>query len=252
MGAEDIRVDPRGRAGTTEGRDLRVLPRLRSRRARRVVGLLLLLPAIGFVLTLTLALVYSAVSPPSTLMLGRWLTLQPVAHEAVPLARIAPALVQAVMTAEDQRFCLHRGVDFGALREVVEDEDSPSRGASTLSMQTVKNVFLWPGRSYVRKALEIPMALAMDALWGKRRMMETYLNVAEWGDGIYGAQAAARHWFRKDARDLGRGEAALLAAVLPNPIARSAGQPSRGVRALAARIQARMGQVEGLMGCLKP
>ena len=252
MREDEIRLDPAERAQTTPGRDLRVLARRPvSRRGRRIVGLILLLPAIGVVLTLTLALVYSALTPPSTLMLGRWVTLQPVSREAVPLQAIAAALPEAVIASEDQRFCLDYGVDFGAIREVVEDEDSPARGASTLAMQTVKNVFLWPGRSYVRKGLEIPLALALDALWGKRRMMEIYLNVAEWGDGIYGAQAASRHWFRKDARDLTRGEAALLVAVLPNPITRNAGRPSPGVRARAAQIQAMMGRLDGLTGCLQ-
>lgn len=239
------------------GRDLRrVSP---SRKAvparrfglRRAATLITLAPVAVLVVTLTLALVYSVVTPPSTLMLGRWLTLQDVQRESVPLEAIAPALVQAVMASEDQRFCLHNGVDWGALREVVDDEEGPSRGASTITMQTVKNVFLWPGRSYIRKGLEIPLAVMADALWGKRRTLEIYLNVAEWGEGIFGAEAAARHWFRKSARDLTRGEAALLAAVLPNPILRSAGKPTRGVRAIAARIQARMGQVDGLMGCLK-
>nr|WP_210035567.1 monofunctional biosynthetic peptidoglycan transglycosylase [Methylobacterium sp. PvR107] len=216
-----------------------------------MVGALLLLPAIAFIVILTLALVYSALMPPSTLMLGRWLTLQPVSRDAVSLSEIAPVLSQAVIASEDQRFCLDHGVDIGAIREVVEDEDSPSRGASTIAMQTVKNVFLWPGRSYIRKAVEIPLALALDTLWGKRRMMEIYLNVAEWGDGIYGAQAASRHWFNKDASRLTRGEAALLAAVLPNPITRSAGRPSPGVRRRAAQIQALMGQVEGLTSCVR-
>ena len=252
MREDEVGLDPAERARTAPGRDLRAVARRPvSRRGRRIVGLVLLLPAIGFVLTLTQALVYSAVTPPSTLMLGRWLTGQPVSREAVPLRAIAAALPEAVIASEDQRFCLDHGVDFDAIREAVEDEDSPARGASTLAMQTVKNVFLWPGRSYVRKALEIPLALALDALWGKRRMMEIYLNVAEWGDGIYGAQAASRHWFRKDARDLSRGEAALLAAVLPNPITRNAGRPSPGVRARAAQIQAMMGRLEGLTGCLQ-
>ena len=233
------------------GRDRPLARPRRSRPVRRIVGILLLLPAVGFVLALTLALVYSAVMPPSTLMLGRWLTLQPVSRDPVPLSAIAPALAQAVIASEDQRFCLDHGVDFGAIRDVVEDEDSPSRGASTIAMQTVKNVFLWPGRSYIRKAVEIPLALVLDTLWGKRRMMEIYLNVAEWGDGIYGAQAASRHWFGKDASRLTRSEAALLAAVLPNPITRSAGRPSPGVRRRAARIQAMMGQVEGLTGCVR-
>lgn len=219
-------------------------------RPRRIVGLVMLLPVIAIILTLALALVYLAATPPSTLMLGRWLTLKPVTRDAVPLAAIAPALVQAVIASEDQRYCAHDGVDWNAIRTVVDDEEGPSRGASTIPMQTVKNVFLWPGRSYIRKGLEIPLALLSDAVWGKRRMMEIYLNVAEWGEGIFGAEAAARHWFGKSARDISRGEAALLAAVLPNPVTRSAGKPSRGVRARASRIQERMGGVNGLMGCL--
>lgn len=225
--------------------------RRQTKRLRRVVGVIMLLPLIVLALFLGLALVYSALSPPSTLMLGRWLTLQPVTRDAVGLDAISPLLVQAVIASEDQRFCQHGGVDWDALRDVVDDEEGPSRGASTISMQAVKNVFLWPGRSFIRKGLEIPLALIVDTLWGKRRMMEVYLNVAEWGEGVFGAQAASRHWFGKSARDLSRNEAALLAAVLPNPNLRSAGKPSRGVRAAAARITARMNGVGGLMGCLK-
>lgn len=218
---------------------------------RRVVSLIMLLPVIALALTLALALVYSALTPPSTLMLGRWLTLQPVARSAVGLEAMSPFLIQAVIASEDQRFCLHNGVDWAALRDVVDDEEGPSRGASTVTMQTVKNVFLWPGRSFLRKALEIPLAVAADAVWGKRRTMEIYLNVAEWGEGVFGAEAASRHWFGKPARDLSRTEAALLAATLPNPIARSAGKPSRGVKAIAGRIQSRMSGVSGLMGCMR-
>jgi len=225
--------------------------RRRSRGLRRIVNLILLLPVIGLVLLLSLALVYSALTPPSTLMLGRWLTLKPVDRQAVGLDAISPYLVQAVVASEDQRYCLHNGVDWGALRDVVDDEEGPSRGASTIPMQTVKNVFLWPGRSVIRKALEIPLALMADTLWGKPRTMEIYLNIAEWGEGVFGAEAAARRWFGKPARVLTRGEAALLAAVLPNPILRNPALPSRGVRAQAARIQTRMNGVSGLMGCLK-
>ncbi|WP_430929560.1 monofunctional biosynthetic peptidoglycan transglycosylase [Methylobacterium tardum] len=251
MSGNEIAVGEAGRRRGAAGRDLPLARPRRSRPVRQIVGATILLPAVAFVVVLTLALVYSAVMPPSTLMLGRWLTLQPVSRDAVSLSEIAPALPQAVIASEDQRFCLDHGVDLGAIREVVEDEDSPSRGASAIAMQTVKNVFLWPGRSYIRKAVEIPLALALDTLWGKRRMMEIYLNVAEWGDGIYGAQAASRHWFNKDASRLTRGEAALLAAVLPNPITRSAGRPSPGVRRRAAQIQAMMGQIEGLTGCVR-
>jgi monofunctional glycosyltransferase len=188
--------------------------------------------------------------PPSTLMLGRWLIGRPVDRVAVPFSAISPNLVNAVIASEDQRFCLHRGVDWDALTEVVDDDEGPSRGASTLSMQTAKNVFLWPGRSYLRKAMEIPLAMALDVLWGKRRMLEIYLNVAEWGDGVYGAESAARHWFGKDARDLTRREAALLAVALPNPIRRNPRRPGPGLRQLAGRIEGRMPGMAALTGCL--
>ncbi|RZK97679.1 MAG: monofunctional biosynthetic peptidoglycan transglycosylase, partial [Methylobacterium sp.] len=178
--------------------------RKRARGLRRIVNLILLLPVIGLVLLLSLALVYSALTPPSTLMLGRWLTLQSVDRQAVGLDAISPYLVQAVIASEDQRYCLHNGVDWGALRDVVDDEEGPSRGASTISMQTVKNVFLWPGRSVIRKALEIPLAVVADTLWGKPRTLEIYLNIAEWGEGVFGAEAAARRWFGKPARALTR------------------------------------------------
>lgn len=257
--AEEVRIQRREegverplRHLTGQGNAARtVIERKGGRRARRLVSLVLLLPLIVLASFLLLALVYSAVTPPSTLMLGRWLTLRSVEREAAPFTAISPHLVQAVIASEDQRYCLHNGVDWGALRDVIDDDEGPSRGASTIPMQTVKNVFLWPGRSVVRKALEIPLALIADAVWGKRRTMEIYLNVAEWGDGVFGAEAAAKRWFGKSARDLTRGEAALLAAVLPNPIRRNAALPSRGVRAAAARIQARMGGVSGLMGCLR-
>ncbi len=225
-------------------------PRPGARR-RRALRALVLVPVMAVALMLALALVYRAVTPPSTLMLGRWLSGQGATREAVPLEAIAPALVQGVIASEDQRFCAHGGVDWGALRTVISDEDGPSRGASTVTMQTAKNVFLWPGRSYLRKALEIPLALALDAVWGKRRTMEVYLNVAEWGEGIFGAEAAAWHWFGKPARDLSRGEAALLVAALPNPIARNPARPSRPLKALAERIQARMARLGGLAECVR-
>ena len=192
---------------------------------------------------LALAVVGSVVLlPPSTLMIGRWLTGRTVERVGVPLDAIAPALPAAVIASEDARFCLHGGVDWGALRQVVQDsdEDGPDRGASTLTMQTAKNVFLWPSRSYLRKAVEIPLALALDLVWGKRRTIEVYLNVAEWGEGLFGAEAAARRYFGKSARDLTTGEAALLATSLPNPRLRDPLRPTRLQRTLAARLPARM------------
>jgi len=201
-----------------------------------------------------LGLAYRVVTPVSTLMLGRWLTLQSVARDAVSLDAVAPALPLAVLASEDARFCRHRGVDWDALRDVLDDadEDGPSRGASTISMQTAKNLFLWPSRSYVRKGLEIPIALYLDAIWPKRRMIEVYLNIAEWGEGVFGAEAAAQRYFRKRARDLSRREAALLAAALPNPILRNPARPSRRHQALALRLVARMEGAAPFADCLRP
>ncbi|AMJ63735.1 monofunctional biosynthetic peptidoglycan transglycosylase [Bosea sp. PAMC 26642] len=209
--------------------------------------------AFGILAALLLALVlFRFVPVPSTLMLGRWLTLQPVERQWVPLTQISPALIRAVIAAEDQRFCSHAGVDWVELNTVMEDEDGPSRGASTLTMQTAKNVFLWPGRSYVRKALEIPLAMAIDFAWPKPRIIEVYLNVAEWGDGLFGAEAAAQRYFRKPAARLNASEAARLAGALPNPIARDPARPSRGLQSAAGRVQRRVGQLGPLGDCAVP
>ncbi|MCU0820697.1 MAG: monofunctional biosynthetic peptidoglycan transglycosylase [Beijerinckiaceae bacterium] len=183
----------------------------------------------------------------STLMLGRWVTFQPVERDWVSLSSISPALARAVIASEDQRFCGHWGVDFVELQAVLEDEGGPGRGASTITMQVAKNVYLWPGRSYIRKGLELPLALVIDSAWGKRRVMEIYLNVAEWGEGIFGAEAAAQHYFKKSARVLNAAEAARLAAVLPNPILRDAGRPSTASR----RVLGQMGGVDGLTNCVE-
>ena len=144
------------------------------------------------------------------------------------------------MAAEDARFCIHHGIDFGELRAAIEDADdiSEMRGGSTIAQQTAKNLFLWQGRSVIRKALEFPLALWLDLVLGKRRLMEIYLNIAEWGpNGEFGAEAAARHAFDRSARELGAREAALLAAILPNPVSRSAARPGAGVRRLAGIYQ---------------
>ena len=202
---------------------------------------------------LVLALIlYRFVPVPSTLMLGRWLTLQPVERQWVPLERISPNLIRAVIAAEDQRFCSHAGVDWVELNAVLEDEDGPSRGASTLTMQTVKNVFLWPGRSYIRKGLEIPLALAADFVWPKPRVIEIYLNVAEWGEGVFGAEAAAQRYFNKPAAKLSASEAARLAGALPNPILRDPGKPNRALQSASGRVQRRLGQLGPLGDCALP
>lgn len=216
----------------------------------RIVRWAALVLAILIAIPLVLAPLYRVLAPVSTLMLWDRITGEDVERVWVTLDEVAPVLVASVIASEDNFYCRHHGVDWGAVREVIET--GADRGASTISMQVARNLFLWQGGGIFRKGIEIPIALYADLVLGKRRMMEIYLNVAEWGDGIYGAQAASRHWFRKDAADLTRSEAALLAAVLPNPILRSAGHPSPGVRRRAARIQGMMGRTEGLATCLRP
>jgi monofunctional biosynthetic peptidoglycan transglycosylase len=172
----------------------------------------------------------------------------------VSLDQISPHLPRAVITAEDARFCEHKGIDWIEFQEVVDqafdDDEGPVRGASTIPMQTAKNLFLWDGRSFLRKALELPLALWMDLVWSKRRMIEIYLNIVEWAPGVYGAEAAAQHHFKKPAAKLSKREAALLAAVLPNPIKRKAGKPSKRVRAIANRILIRMNGMGPYLTCL--
>jgi monofunctional biosynthetic peptidoglycan transglycosylase len=197
---------------------------------------------------------YLAVNPVSTLMLWRWSKGAPVVRSWAPLKTIAPALPLSVMVAEDARFCIHHGVDFGELRAAIEDADdlSEMRGGSTITQQTAKNLFLWPGRSVVRKALEFPLALWIDLILGKRRVMEIYLNIAEWGPGgEFGAEAAARKAFGKSARDLNAQEAAALASILPNPIRRSAGRPGAGVRRLAGIYEGRARKSPEVAACIR-
>jgi monofunctional glycosyltransferase len=222
----------------------------RSGLMRRIFRNLLRLSFYATMALACLIVLFRFVPPPSTLILGRWLTLQPVAREWVPLEAIAPALVKAVVAAEDQRFCSHSGIDWVELQKVLDDDDTPQRGASTLTMQTVKNVFLWPGRSVIRKALELPLAVITDMAWGKRRVMEIYLNVAEWGDGVFGAEAAARRYFGKSASALLPLEAARLAASLPNPALRNPGAPTAGLRAITRRVLERMEGAGELASCV--
>jgi monofunctional glycosyltransferase len=197
---------------------------------------------------------YLAVNPVSTLMLWRWAKGAPVVRTWTPLGTIAPVLPLSVIVAEDARFCTHHGIDFGELRAAIEDADdlSEMRGGSTITQQTAKNLFLWPGRSVVRKALEFPLAVWIDLVLGKRRVIEIYLNIAEWGPtGEFGAEAAARKAFGKSARDLNAREAATLASILPNPIKRSAGRPGAGVRRLAGIYEGRARKSPDHAACLR-
>ncbi|CAN7299662.1 monofunctional biosynthetic peptidoglycan transglycosylase [Pararhizobium sp. LjRoot238] len=215
----------------------------------------LLMIAVGLVLlpyVLIILYMPSFIHPISTLMLRDLVLLRGYDRQWVSFDDIAPNLVQSVMMSEDGQFCIHDGVDWVQMRGVVTDalDGEATRGASTIPMQTVKNLFLWNGRSFLRKAMELPLALVADFVWSKRRMMELYLNVAEWGPGIYGAEAAAQHHFGVSAAKLTRRQAALLAVALPNPFERNAGKPGRGLRRLASVIERRAGRSGEYIKCL--
>jgi len=180
-------------------------------------------------------LAYRFVSPPVTIYMAQEARrLGEVAHAPVPMARIAPVMARAAVAAEDANFCLHWGFDMGAIRDAIAE--GAGRGASTISQQVVKNVWLWHGRSWPRKALEAAITPLMEAAWPKRRVLEVYLNIAEFDEGVFGVEAAARHYFGVAAADLSAVQAARLAAVLPDPKGRSAARPSDRVRARAASI----------------
>jgi monofunctional biosynthetic peptidoglycan transglycosylase len=213
---------------------------------------------LGFLVAwpIVMTLVYAVVPPPfSNIMLLRALSGNGIDKQWVSLDDMSPALPRAVISSEDARFCEHNGVDWIEFQGVIEDamdkDEAPVRGASTIPMQTAKNLFLWDGRFAIRKLIEMPLALWMDLIWSKRRMIEIYLNIVEWAPGVYGAEAAAQHHFRKPAKKLTKKEAALLAAVLPNPIKRNAGKPSKGVRGVANRILIRMAGMGPYLTCLE-
>ena len=212
-----------------------------------VIAVLILTPYL-------IAPLYRFVDPVSTPMLWRWATGARVERVWLPLDRISPALPLAVIGAEDGTFCHNRGIDLGAMREALEqyDDTGRERGASTITQQTAKNLFLWQGRSIIRKALEIPLAIWLNLVLPKRRVLEIYLNTAQWGpNGEFGAEAGARFAFGKSARNLNPGEAAELAAILPNPIRRSARNPSPLVRQLSGVYERRAETFPGLNACVR-
>jgi monofunctional glycosyltransferase len=199
-----------------------------------------------------LILAYRFINPPlSALMLIQTAGGVPITRTWVPLERISPNLVRAVIMSEDAGFCRHYGVDLKELEAAFEQAiDGNVRGGSTISMQTAKNLFLWPSKSYVRKAIEIPLTLAMEAVWPKARMLEIYLNIAEWGPGIFGAEAAARHHFNKSASRLTEQEAALLAVTLPAPLIREPGNPSALLERMGNTILGRMRSATRHTACI--
>jgi monofunctional biosynthetic peptidoglycan transglycosylase len=199
-----------------------------------------------------LVALYAVAPPLSTLMLGRKIEGKGYERTYVRLEDIAPVVVASVIVSEDATFCQNDGVDWGALHEVLNGagKDGPRRGASTITMQTAKNLFLWPGRSTVRKGVEIGMALVLGKIWSKARTLEVYLNIAEWGDGLFGIEAAAQHYFHKGSGQLDAHEAALLTTSLPNPIKRDAARPRLFQRRLAVAVQARALAGSELLNCL--
>ncbi len=202
-----------------------------------------------------LLLLYRLIPPPVTpLMLIRDGKYD---YRWTPLKRIAPALVRSVVTAEDEAFCQHNGFDKAALEKAwdryLDDDDDDGRklrGGSTISQQTIKNLLLWPDRTWLRKGLEAWLTVYMETLWDKRRIVEIYLNIVEWGPGVYGAEAAAQHHFKKSASQLSNHEAALLAAVLPSPLKWSPTRPGPYVQTRSEIISGRATRLGALASCL--
>lgn len=218
-----------------------------KRLLRVVVFALLVLAALPLI-GLTL---HSIAHPPTPLMLWRMAEGQPVTRIWTPLANIDRDLVVAVIASEDNGFCGHGGVDWDELMEVIDEEGGPQRGGSTITMQVTKNLFLWNGRSFVRKALEIPLAMLVDRMWSKERILETYFNIAEWGpNGEFGAEAGARRAFGKGVGRLSTHEAALLTVMLPNPHTRDARRPGAKLVRVAGIIQRRAAKSPELADCI--
>jgi monofunctional glycosyltransferase len=222
---------------------------------RPVVWVLVAGCAFLLILPYGLTPLYRAVDPVSTIMLWRWATGTRVERSVTPIDLLGSALPRTVLAAEDERFCSHHGIDYEELRQVIKDETDGvrrPRGGSSVTQQLAKNLFLWPGHSYVRKALEFPLALWIDFVIPKRRQLEIYLNIAEWGpNGEFGAEAGARRAFGKPASSLSAFEAALLAAALPNPIRRDVRRPSGTLRRLAAIYEQRAAAATYIDRCVR-
>jgi monofunctional biosynthetic peptidoglycan transglycosylase len=208
----------------------------------RIARNLLLILLVVLALPYLVAPLYRVGHPVSTPIAWRYLTGAPVSRQWIDFSAISPSLPRSVVASEDANFCRHRGVDWGALREAIDDaqEGERLRGASTITQQVAKNLFLWPLPGPIRKLLELPLALWIDLVLPKQRILEIYLNIAELGpSGQFGAQAGALYAFGHPASALAPREAALLAAILPNPLKRSARNPGTGVRRLAGLYAAR-------------
>jgi monofunctional biosynthetic peptidoglycan transglycosylase len=200
-------------------------------------------------------LLFRFVDPPATpLMLIRTVERgQSVRYRPLPLSAVAPALGRSVIASEDSRFCLHRGIDLDAVQDALDDyeETGRLRGASTIPMQVARNLFLWPGGGFLRKGLEAPLALALDAFWPKRRILELYLSIAEMGPGLFGAGAAAEAHFGVPAARLSETQAARLAAILPSPNRWNPVQPTAYIERRTGIIRGRTGQLsQAQLACI--
>lgn len=231
----------------SENRQIRS-DKMRSGKLRLTLYILVFLLALPFLMMLLYKLPF--IHPLSTLMLRDQITFTPYEREWRSIDDISPNLVYAVVMSEDGQFCSHSGVDWNAMKTVISRDGGPNRGASTITMQMVKNLFLWHGRSYLRKGLEIPYATVADAFLSKRRIMEIYLNIAEWGPGIYGAEAASRHFFKRSAKNLTQRQAIYLAVTLPNPKLRNPARPSMNMTRLGRLIEKRLQQAGTYTQCL--
>ncbi len=224
---------------------------------RLIRRIALLLLVVGVLAPVTSTLLFKFVPPPVTiLMIQRVFEGKGLDRRWMSLSKMSPALPNAVIAAEDAGFCGHWGFDFKAMEKAMaHNQRRPGkiRGGSTISQQTAKNIFLWPQRSYVRKGLEAYFTVLIEGLWGKRRIMEVYLNSVEWGPGVYGADSAARRYFGVGADQLTPSQAARLAAILPSPLKWKAATPGPYVRKRSKRIGAASGTVrrEGLAACVR-
>jgi len=229
----------------------------RIKRRKRFGWLITIVSVLFIALVLapvTWVAVYRFIDPPTITMMQRASQGQTIRHYPVPINRISPHVVRAVIAAEDSRFCSHDGFDFEAIRDAMERnaQGGRVRGASTVSQQTAKNLFLWQGRTWIRKGIEVYFTALIEFMWPKRRIMEAYLNAAEWGDGNFGIEAAARARFGVSAADLTPLQAARLAAVLPNPNEWRADNPGPRMRERAQMLMARARDVraQGLASCV--
>ncbi len=234
----------------TEDKPRRVV----ARKSRWFARIILLTPFAIFAYFLILILAYRIVDPPlSTLMAGYIVSGNTINQKWIPIENMSRHLPLAVIVSEDSRYCQHHGVDWLAIEKSWSEESDISeiRGASTIPMQTMKNLFLWPGRNVLRKSLEIPLAYGSSFVWAKKRMIEIYLNIVEWGPGVFGIEAASQFHFKKRASQLTRHESALLAATLPNPRVRRAGEPGPKLRRLANLVQKRMAAGASFGACIR-